>query len=498
MGGGAHHWGVEKAPIRFWTRGFFEGMSVLSKRLLMFTALAVPAGVALAQPAGQPAAQTAARPPRTTATAPRAASVPPQPPIQQIQQPAVQQPMPQPQALPTVPPPPPPVPPPPPPIWTMADVNQLLLAIVGSAREGLDPTDYDAAGLMATLRTNDPLTVSAAATERFNKLSSDLALGHVRGEDRQNWHIPDPDLDATKQDMLLRAALAQHRVGNALTGLLPTHPQYAALRHALEVTPKTEKDKIDRIRLNMDRWRWLPRDLGERYIIVNVPAYTAALVENGVTVSRHRAVSGAVKTPTPQLMATATGVILNPWWEVPPSITKEVAGKPGYVPLKGADGKIQRWRQPPGPRNALGQIKFVMYNPQNIYLHDTTAKALFDAKARAYSHGCIRTEHIMLLAQRLLMEGAPAPEAVPEGTTVWTPEKVRETVASRKTVQANFPNPVPVYIVYMSSAALQDGSIKDYADIYKKDDKVLAALNDLPLPKPAAPGEKPKAKVASR
>ncbi len=247
----------------------------------------------------------------------------------------------------------------------------------------------------------------------------------------------------------------------------------------------------------MDRWRWLPRDLGERYIIVNVPAFTAALVENGTTVSRHVAVAGAVKTPTPQLMAMATGVMLNPWWEVPPSITKEVAGKPGYVALKDPNtGKLIRWRQPPGPRNALGQIKFVMYNPHNIYLHDTTAKSLFDTKMRAYSHGCIRTEHIMLLAERLLMEGAPVPgtpEA--EGKTIWTPEKVRETVASKKTVQANFPKPLPVYIVYMSSAALQDGSIKDYADIYKKDGKVIAALND--VPKPAAPAKAPD-KVASR
>ncbi len=236
----------------------------------------------------------------------------------------------------------------------------------------------------------------------------------------------------------------------------------------------------------MDRWRWLPRDLGERYIIVNVPAYTAALVENGVTVSRHRAVSGAVKTPTPQLMAVAEGVSLNPWWEVPQSIWKEVAGKPGYVALKDPKtGKLIRWRQPPGPRNALGQVKFVMYNPHNIYLHDTTAKTLFDTKARAYSHGCIRTEHIMLLAERLLSEGAPVPgtpEA--EGKTIWTPEKVRETLASRKTVQANFPKPIPVYIVYMSSAALADGSIKNYTDIYKRDGKVIAALNDVP----AGPG----------
>ena len=454
-----------------------------SKDFAIFAALSVvPAGVALAQPATQapkPAAQ------------PRAAAVQPATPQPQTANPAAAMPAPGAEAQPA------PVAPPPPPLWTPADANQLLLTILTSAKEGLDAKDYDAAGLMAAMRTGDPVVISAAATERFNKLASDYALGHVRGDDRQNYHIPDPDLDGSRLDTLLRAGLAQHRIGEALTGLLPTHPQYAALKHALEVTPKTETAKVDRIRLNLDRWRWLPRDLGERYIIVNVPAFTAALVENGTTVSRHVAVAGAVKTPTPQLMANATGVILNPWWEVPASISKEVAGKPGYVSVKGSDGKVQRWRQPPGPRNALGQIKFVMYNPQNIYLHDTTAKSLFDTKMRAYSHGCIRTEHIMLLAERLLGEGAPVegtPEA--EGKTIWTPEKIRETVASRKTVQANFPKPLPVYIVYMSSAALQDGSIKDYADIYKKDPKVLAALNDVPTPK--SPAEKPKDKVASR
>ncbi len=252
----------------------------------------------------------------------------------------------------------------PPPIWDPRDAYQLLAFIQQAGTEGLDPADYDPAGLALALRSGNPMVLAQAATDRFNLLSSDLALGHVRGDARQDWHIPDKDLDADKQALLLRAALAQHRVPDALRGLLPSHPQYAALRHALEVTPATDAAKLNRIRLNMDRWRWLPRDLGERYIIVNVPAYTAALVENGVTTSRHRAVAGATKTPTPQIMATATGVIFNPWWEVPKSIEKEVRGKRGYVPVKSTDGKtIIRWRQPPGPSNALGKIKLVMPNP---------------------------------------------------------------------------------------------------------------------------------------
>ena len=356
----------------------------------------------------------------------------------------------------------------PPALWNVSDAQQLLTYIQAIGKEGLDPADYDPSGLTAAIQAGDPMAMSAAATDRFNRLSSDLALGHVRGKDRIDWWIKDPDLDSVRQDQLLRWALQTHRIGETLDGLMPTHPQYAALKHALEVTPASEVDKRHRIRLNMDRWRWLPHDLGERYIIVNVPAYTAALVEEGETISRHHAVAGKISTPTPQLSAVATGVILNPWWEVPSSIAHEVAGKNGYVAVKGSDGKVQRWRQPPGPTNALGQVKFVMPNSKAIYLHDTNAKSRFNSKIRAFSHGCIRTEHIMDLATILLTEGGDE----------WTPEKIKATLASGKSVQANFPEPLPVYIVYMSSAATVDGRIIDYSDIYKRDGKVIASLLD--------------------
>jgi murein L,D-transpeptidase YcbB/YkuD len=356
----------------------------------------------------------------------------------------------------------------PPPLWSVPDVQQLLAFIEGIGKEGLEPADYDAQGLALALNSGDPIRFSEAAADRFNRLASDLALGHVRGKDRIDWWIKDPDLDGDRRDQLLRWAVGTHQIVETLESLAPSHPQYAALKHALEVTPPAEADKIERIRLNMDRWRWLPQDLGERYIIVNVPAYTAALVEKGETISRHHAVAGKISTPTPQLSALATGVILNPWWEIPASIAGEVAGKKGYVPVKGADGKIQRWRQPPGPSNALGKIKFVMPNSKAIYLHDTNAKSRFNSRVRAFSHGCIRTEDIMGLAKILLTEG--------DGE--WTAEKVDATVASGKSVQAKFPEPLPVYIVYMSSAATVEGKIIDYADIYKRDGKVIASLTD--------------------
>ena len=369
----------------------------------------------------------------------------------------------------------------PPLVWQVADAQDLLAFIKGIAAEGLDPLDYDPAGLELAIRSGDPLAMSKAATDRFNKVSTDLALGHVRGEARQGWHVVDKDLDEARQRQMLEAALATRRVPAVLQSLLPTHPQYGFLKAALAATPATETAKINRIRLNMDRWRWLPRDLGNKYIIVNVPAFYATLVENGTTRWKQRAIAGAIKTPTPQLSALATGVILNPWWEVPKSIEPEVRGKAGFVPVKGKDGKIQRWRQPPGPTNALGQMKMVMPNQWAIYLHDTNARSRFNSQVRALSHGCIRTEHIHDLAAELGSDDGGE----------WTREKIDEVLASKKTVEAKFVKPVPVYIVYFSAAALNDGRIVSYQDLYKRDPKVLAALLDR-----KGLGPKPQTKTA--
>ena len=423
------------------------------KSLTSFAAMAaIPLGLASAQTAAPMQAPQPVPPPAAPKPAPPAAETPP--------------PVPAPVVYPVL-------------AWNARDAVDLLNFISQVGSEGLNPLDYDPDGLAKAIQSGQIEAISLAAGERFKLLSTDLALGHVRRDERQGWHIKDGDLDEERQFLLLRSALQQHRIADALRGLLPTHPQYGALRNALMVTPAAETAKRDRIRLNMDRWRWLPRDLGERYIIVNVPAYHVALVEGGETKWRQKAIAGAIKTPTPMISANAVGVILNPWWEVPKSIEPEVRGKKGYVPVKGKDGKVQRWRQPPGPSNALGQAKFVMYNPQAIYLHDTNARSRFNDRVRSLSHGCIRTKDILDLSKKLLAEDGGE----------WTAEKVDATLKSGKTVQANFVKPLPVYIVYFSSAAALDGSIIDYADIYKRDAKVLEALVD---------GRKAPTKVASR
>ena len=342
----------------------------------------------------------------------------------------------------------PPPPPLPPAVWDVPSAQELLAYIQQVGGDGLNPADYDPAGLQAAIQTGNPAVISPAATQRFNLVSSDLALGHVKKPARIDWWVVDNDLNAQKQDSLLRTALAEHGLTAALNGLLPTHPQYAALKVALAATPPSDEAKRGRIRLNLDRWRWLPRDLGEKYIIVNVPGFHATLVQDGVNRWKQRAIAGKLSTPTPQL------------------IEHEAAGKKGFVPVKGADGSIQRWRQPPGPTNALGQIKFVMPNSKAIYLHDTNARSRFNDSTRALSHGCVRTEHILDLATQLLGDD--------DGP--WTPDKIQEALDSKKTVQANFVKPLPVYIVYFSSAALNDGRIVDYKDLYGRDATAMAAM----------------------
>jgi murein L,D-transpeptidase YcbB/YkuD len=461
-------------------------LSGCSKSLMMFTALAaltVAPAAAQVKPVVAPAkvapavtkpASPSAKPAAKPESAATGAPLPGNPDFKADQ--------PQAQAAPL----PPPLPPA---VWDPVSAQDLIYYIRQIGSEGLNPADYDPDGLDAAIRAGDPLAMSAAATARFNIVSSDLALGHVKKVARVDWYVVDNDLNAEKQDALLRGALAAHNIADALNSLLPTHPQYAALKAALEMTPVSDTAKRDRIRLNLDRWRWLPRDLGPKYVIVNVPGFHATLVENGVNRWKQRAIAGKLSTPTPQLSATAVGVILNPWWEVPKSIEKEAAGKKGFVPVVGVDGKVQRWRQPPGPTNALGQVKFVMPNSKAIYLHDTNARSRFNDNVRALSHGCVRTQHILDLATDLLGDDGGA----------WTPERIQATLASKKTVQANFVKPLPVYIVYFSTAALLDGRIVDYKDLYGRDAKALAALQmkdggaSLAAPKP-----KPVDQVAAR
>ena len=295
-----------------------------------------------------------------------------------------------------------PAPAPQPPIWRVATVEELLAYIDRLGEEGLDPASYAPDRLRQALAGGDPVALSAVASQTFLRLATDLSGGQVRGDSRVDWHLPDSSIDGNRQQLLLAQA-TQGGIGPLLDSLLPTHPQYVGLKAALAATAPEDQARRELIRANMERWRWMPRDLGERHVIVNVPAFTAALVEDGRVLARHRAVVGARRTPTPQLTTRAVGVTFNPWWNVPQSIIREQGGRfgAGYEVRRGAGGAISV-RQPPGPRNALGRVKIEMPNEHAIYLHDTPAQALFSRPVRAFSHGCIRTQAIRDFAALLL------------------------------------------------------------------------------------------------
>jgi murein L,D-transpeptidase YcbB/YkuD len=161
-------------------------------------------------------------------------------------------------------------------------------------------------------------------------------------------------------------------------------------------------DLVARVRANMERWRWLPRDLGRTYVMVNIPDYTLKVVQDGRQVWTTKIVSGKPQTPTPLVSAPMQHIIVNPSWYVPQSIIQnellplyasdpQIFDRMGLEVKQGPDGHINVV-QPPGAANALGRIKFAFPNKFQVYLHDTPEKKLFSYDKRAFSHGCMRVQ----------------------------------------------------------------------------------------------------------
>jgi murein L,D-transpeptidase YcbB/YkuD len=187
--------------------------------------------------------------------------------------------------------------------------------------------------------------------------------------------------------------------------------------------PMPTAKKIDTIIANMERWRWLPRNLGKNYVMVNIPDYTLKVVKDGEVVWHTKIVAGKPQTPTPLLTASMESVVLNPSWYVPQSIIQNellplydsdphIFERMGLEVRRGADGHINVV-QPPGNANALGHIKFNFPNKFQVYLHDTPEKRLFSYDRRAFSHGCMRVENPTKFGEIVLamaMSG-PTPDA---------------------------------------------------------------------------------------
>jgi hypothetical protein len=343
------------------------------------------------------------------------------------------------------------------PHWTSQDLTALHDVIAAAPQEGL--TDYDAAPI-AVLVPGEIADVLADTIAL--KLARDFFEGSEHVRDDRTWHIDRGSLD---YQAWLDGVLARHSLRAGFQSLLPKDARYAALRRA--AAHCTTPAACGRIAANLDRLRAMPRDLGSRYVWVNVPAYRLDLIENGRAVASHRVIVGKPGKETPSFQAKITGVTVNPWWNVPCSIVDESVGKliasnpkeatrRGYVATKGPDGKLVV-RQRPGPDNALGRIKLEMPNPYDVYIHDTPSKDLFASSRRAFSHGCIRTEDPQGLAVSLL------------GSQQQTEVDILLSTGVSRTLR--LAQPIPVYIVYLTAEGdgAAPGGVATYADIYHRD-----------------------------
>jgi murein L,D-transpeptidase YcbB/YkuD len=253
-------------------------------------------------------------------------------------------------------------------------------------------------------------------------------------------------------------------------------------------------DYFRRIAVNMERWRWLSRDLGQRYILVNIAAFTLDVVENGATVFSMPVVVGKDYRRTPVFSAKMTYIVLNPYWNVPETIATEdiltaVKRDPGYLKKRNIEVlpnwrdttridpfKVDwasftkenlpyRFRQAPGRQNALGRIKFMFPNEYDIYIHDTPSKADFRRTQRAFSSGCIRVEDPVELAAYLL-----------QGDSRWTRETIVAALDSVADFVIRLPESIPVHIFYCTAWVDEDRKVNFRQDVYDRDRLVVKAL----------------------
>ncbi|WP_254913088.1 L,D-transpeptidase family protein [Novosphingobium sp. B 225] len=382
-----------------------------------------------------------------------------------------------PSPVPVVTPAPPPMPLYPVMSWTLADA-QALLGVIGAADEdGLTSADYQPDALRAAIAAGPGAALDAQASKSFAWLVEDMRDGRTRMDSRQQWFVVDPDVDLHPTAQVMTQALASHDIAGAIAGLAPTHPDYKTLKAALAAAPKTDKAARNLIRVNLDRWRWLPREMGKYYLLTNLPEFQLRLTVDNSIIRSYRTVIGKPgKTQTPNLAEQVEAVVFNPTWTVPQSIVKgeglgaRLIGNPasaarqGYKVSKAKDGTITVVQQP-GDNNSLGRMKIDMPNEHAIYLHDTPAKALFNAQVRAFSHGCVRTERAVELGMTMAILGAGI-----------TPQQAVQYNMSGKYTKVPMTKTFPVYLTYFTMATDISGKLGKFADVYGRDVPVLASL----------------------
>jgi len=328
-----------------------------------------------------------------------------------------------------------------------------------------------------SLHLGDRGPVVAALRERL-RLEDDLAT-----EPGANDLFDDAVDQAVKQ--------FQRRHGLASDGVVS-----AATRAELNVPVER---RVEQLELNLERWRWLPEDLGRRHIIVNIAAYELEVVEDEAVVLAMRVVVGRQFNRTPVLSDTMRYLVRNPYWHVPQSIAAEelvpkVRRNASYLarnklrvfPRSRLDAREvdpatidwsamtpahfpYRMRQDPGPLNALGRVKFMFLNKYNVYLHDTPARPLFEESQRDFSHGCIRIQQPIELALYLLRQDPR-----------WNRETMLSALNGAVDQTVALPEPIPIHLLYWTAWADRDGNIQFRRDIHDRDAPLLTALRAPP------------------
>ncbi len=257
--------------------------------------------------------------------------------------------------------------------------------------------------------------------------------------------------------------------------------------------------RIEQLVLNLERRRWMSDKLASRYIYVNLADFHLQLVDSGEVAFETPVVIGSLYNKTPVFSADMTYLVINPFWNVPPSIaTTELLTKARadseYFRENGFD-IFENWnadaqvldstsidwsevdaqnfsykvRQRPGPTNALGQLKFMLPNDYNIYLHDTPDRAHFDLNERSFSHGCVRVADPEALANAIL-----------EGQSDWTLDEIVDAVGSGERTQVNLDQSLPVQITYLTAWVDDDNRVHFRNDVYDRDQILADALTNNP------------------
>ena len=300
----------------------------------------------------------------------------------------------------------------------------------------------------------------------------------------------DPDDDSFYFDAALASAVKrfQQRNGLKADGIVG--------RDTVGMLNVPVEQRIRQMVINLERWRWLPHDLGNRHILVNTADFTLKAVEDGQADLKMRVVVGRPARRSPVFSASMTYIVLNPYWNVPTTIAvedilPELQKDVGYLAQRGirvfrswavdapeVDPATVDWgayhanrfpfrlRQDPGPYNALGHFKFMFPNQFAVYLHDTPNRSLFNRVQRDFSSGCIRVEAPAALANFALA-----------GDERWTPDALTEAIETGETRTIILKHPVPVHLLYMTAWVDETGVIQFRSDIYDRDRDLLKALN---------------------